>query len=223
LQGRVDGLLVAAATSDGDYYRSLLGDVPAVLVNRKEPGDIPAVLVDDEAGAALAVQHLLSLGHRRVAHVAGPQNADTARRRLEGYLSALSFDGVEARSEWVVEASVYDEAAGHLAATRLLGLEPRPTAIFAANIRLAIGALAAARRLGLSIPEDVSVVGFDDTPLAAFLEPPLTTVRMPLAELGGQAVESLLAEMDGRRASDVLVTLPPELVLRASTAAPPGA
>jgi len=223
LQGRVDGLLVAAATSDGSYLRSLLGDIPTVLVNRKEPGDIPAVRVDDAAGAAVAVQHLLSLGHCRVAHVAGPQNADTARRRLEGYLSALSVGGVEERPELVVEASVYDEAAGHLAATRLLGLGPQPTAIFAANIRLAIGTLAATRRIGLSVPDDVSVVGFDDTPLAAFLEPPLTTVRMPLAELGGQAVESLLAEMDGRRASDVLVSLPPELVVRASTAAPAGA
>lgn len=223
LLGRVDGLLVASATSEGSYFRSHLGDIPTVLVNRKEPGDIPAVRVDDEAGAAVAVRHLLSLGHRRVAHVAGPQNADTARRRLEGYLSALSTDGVDARPEWVVEASVYDEAEGHLAATRLLALDPRPTAIFAANIRLAIGTLAATRRMGLSVPGDVSVVGFDDTPLAAFLEPPLTTVRMPLAELGSQAVESLLGEIDGRRAGDVFVSLPPELVVRASTAAPPRA
>lgn len=223
LRGRVDGLLVAAATSDGSYFRSLLGDIPTVLVNRKEPGDIPAVLVDDEAGAAVAVRHLLALGHSRVAHVAGPQNADTARRRLRGYVSALAAAGAEARPEWVVEAPVYDEAAGHLAATTLLGLEPRPTAIFAANIRLAIGALAATRRLGLSVPEDVSIVGFDDTPLAAFLEPPLTTVRMPLAELGELAVESLLGEIEGRRATDVLVSLPPELVVRASAAPPPAA
>jgi LacI family transcriptional regulator len=212
LQGRVDGLLVAAATSETSYRRPLFGGVPAVLVNRKEPGEIASVIVDDEAGAALAIRHLLELGHRRIAHVAGPQDADTARRRLRGYRAALRLGGVEAS---------YDEAAGHLAAAALLRLRPRPTALFAANIRIAIGTLSAVRRARLRVPEDVSVIGFDDTPLASYLDPPLTTVRMPLEELGSVAAESLLREIGGRRAESVMVDIPPELVVRGSAAPPP--
>jgi LacI family transcriptional regulator len=189
-------------------------------VNRKEPGEIASVIVDDEAGAALAIRHLLELGHRRIAHVAGPQDADTARRRLRGYRAALRLGGVEAAPESVAEAS-YDEAAGHLAAAALLRLRPRPTALFAANIRIAIGTLSAVRRARLRVPEDVSVVGFDDTPLASYLDPPLTTVRMPLEELGSVAAESLLREIGGRRAESVMVDIPPELVVRGSAAPPP--
>lgn len=219
LQGRVDGVLVAAATSDAAYRRALLGDLPAVLVNRKEPGDLASVIVDDEAGAALAVGYLAELGHRRIAHVAGPQNADTARRRLRGYRAALQASGIDVQPEWIAEAA-FDEAAGHLAATRLLRLRPRPTALFAANIRIAIGTLSAVRRAGLRIPDEVAVVGFDDTPLAAHLGPPLTTVRMPLEELGSIAVETLFEEMSGKRAESVTVTISPELVVRASSGPP---
>lgn len=220
LQGRVDGVLVAAATSDASYRRDLLGGLPAVLVNRKEPGELASVIVDDEAGAALAVRYLTELGHRRIAHVAGPQNADTARRRLRGYRTALRASGIDVRGEWIAEGA-FDESAGHLAATRLLHLRPRPTALFAANIRIAIGTLSAVRRAGLRIPDDVSVVGFDDTPLAAYLDPPLTTVRMPLEELGSIAVETLFEEIGGRRAASLVVSIPPELVVRASTGRPP--
>jgi LacI family transcriptional regulator, galactose operon repressor len=213
LQGRVDGLLVAAATSETVYRRPLFGGIPAILVNREEPGEIASVIVDDEAGAALAIRHLLELGHRRIAHVTG-------RRRLRGYAAALRAGGVEALPEWVAEAS-YDEAAGHLAAARLLRVRPRPTALFAANIRIAIGTLSAVRRARLRVPEDVSVIGFDDTPLASYLDPPLTTVRMPLEELGSVAAESLLREIGGRRAESVMVDIPPELVVRGSAAPPP--
>jgi LacI family transcriptional regulator len=220
LQGRVDGVLVAAATSDAAYRRNLLGGLPAVLVNRKEPGDLASVVVDDEAGAALAVRYLTELGHRRIAHVAGPQNADTARRRLRGYQSALKGAGLELRREWIGEAA-FDEAAGHLAATRLLRVRPRPTALFAANLRIAIGTLSAVHRAGLRIPDDVSVVGFDETPLAAYLDPPLTTVRMPLEELGSIAVETLFEEIAGRGPESLVVSIPPELVVRASAGRPP--
>ena len=107
-----------------------------------------------------------------------------------------------------------------MAATRLLRLDPRPTALFVANVRAAIGAMAAARRLGLRVPQDVSVVGFHDAPFASYLDPPLTTVRMPLVEMGRQAVDNLLALLGGEPVDDVMVATPPELVVRASTAAP---
>jgi LacI family transcriptional regulator len=218
LHGRIDGLLVGMATSETPRLGQFGRGLPALLVNRREPCGIPSVTVDDEAGGALATRHLLALGHRVIGHVAGPQHADTARRRLHGYERALDEEGIEVRSELVCETS-FDEAGGHLAANRLLRLEPRPTALFVANVRAAIGVFAAARRLGLGIPEDLSVVGFHDAPFAGFLDPPLTTVRMPLQEMGRQAVDSLLALLAGEPVADAMVATPPELIVRGSTAA----
>jgi LacI family transcriptional regulator len=219
IEGRIDGLLVGIATSETIRIGELGGRLPTVLVNRRELLGIPSVTVDDAAGAALATEHLLSLGHRHVGHVAGPQNSDTGRRRLEGHVTAMRAAGLESGPDWIVEAS-YDEAGGELAATRLLRAKPRPTALFVANVRAAIGALAAARRLGLSVPGDLSLVGFHDAPVAMYLDPELTTVKMPLREMGSAAVESLLALVDGRQVEDVQVATPPELVVRGSTAPP---
>jgi LacI family transcriptional regulator len=218
LHGRIDGLLVGMATTETPRLGQFGRGLPALLVNRREPCGIPSVTVDDEAGGALATRHLLSLGHRVIGHVAGPQHADTARRRLHGHVRALEEAGVESRPELVCETS-FDEAGGHAAADRLLRLEPRPTALFVANVRAAIGVMAAARRLGLRIPDDLSVVGFHDAPFAGFLDPPLTTVRMPLREMGRQAVDSLLALLAGEPVVDSMVETPPELIVRGSTAA----
>jgi LacI family transcriptional regulator len=220
IDGRIDGLLVGIATSETIRMGDLGGPVPTVLVNRHELLGLPSVTVDDEAGSALGTEHLLSLGHRRIGHVAGPQNSDTGRRRLAGYMRAMRAAGVEPDSDWIVEAS-YDEGGGELAASRLLRGSPRPTALFVANVRAAIGTLAAIRRLGLSVPGDVSLVGFHDAPVAMYLDPELTTVKMPLREMGSAAVESLLALLDGRVVEDVRVSAPPELLVRASTAPPP--
>lgn len=219
LHGRIDGLLIGMATSETPRHGEFGGGVPALLVNRREPCGVPSVTVDDEAGGALAVSHLLSLGHRRIAHVAGPQNADTARRRLRGYTAALEAAGICAAPDWVAETT-FDEAGGHVAATRLLRLQPRPTALFVANVRAAIGALAAARRVGLRVPAELSIVGFHDAPFAPYLDPALTTVRMPLEEMGRQAVDSLLALLGGQTVDDTMVATPPELVVRASSAPP---
>jgi LacI family transcriptional regulator len=220
IDGRIDGLLVGIATSETIRMGDLGGPLPAVLVNRHELLGLPSVTVDDEAGSAVGTEHLLSLGHRHIGHVAGPQNSDTGRRRQAGYRRALQAAGIEPPGDWMVEAS-YDEAGGELAASRLLRSAPRPTALFVANIRAAIGALAAARRLGLSVPHDVSLVGFHDAPVAMYLDPELTTVKMPLREMGSAAVDSLLALLDGRSVDDVRVATPPELVVRGSTAPPP--
>jgi LacI family transcriptional regulator len=217
LEGRIDGLLVGVATSETLQIGELGGSLPTVLVNRREALGIPSVTVDDEQGAAVAAAHLIALGHRRIGHVAGPQNSDTGRRRLRGYRLELDSRGLEFRRQWVAEAS-YDAAGGQMAAARLLVLRPRPTALFVANVRAAIGVMAAARRLGLCIPRDLSIVGFHDAPVAAYLDPPLTTIRMPLREMGGQAVDSLLGLLDGRQVDDVCVSAPPELVVRASSA-----
>jgi LacI family transcriptional regulator len=219
LHGRIDGLLVGMATSETPRAGDFGHGVPALLVNRREPCGIPSVTVDDESGAFVATQYLTSLGHVRIGHIAGPQNADTARRRLVGYRRGLEAASIGRAGELVAEAS-FDEAGGNVAATRLLRLEPRPTALFIGNVRAAIGAMAAARRLGLRIPDDVSVVGFHDAPFAGYLDPPLTTVRLPLVEMGRQAVDHLLALLNGDPVEDSLVGTPPELVVRASAAAP---
>jgi LacI family transcriptional regulator len=220
IDGRIDGLLVGIATSETIRIGDLGGPVPTVLVNRHELLGLPSVTVDDAAGSALATEHLLSLGHTRIGHVAGPQNSDTGRRRLDGYLRAMRAAGIEPAADWIAEAS-YDEAGGEPAPSRLLLASERPTALFVANIRAAIGTLAASRRLGLAVPRDLSLVGFHDAPVAMYLDPELTTVKMPLREMGSAAVESLLALLDGRRVENVRVAAPPELLVRASTAAPP--
>jgi LacI family transcriptional regulator len=221
IDGRIDGLLVGIATSETIRIGDLGGNLPTVLVNRHELLGLPSVTVDDEAGSAVGTEHLLSLGHRHIGHVAGPQNSDTGRRRQAGYIRAMRSAGIQPALDWMVEAS-YDEGGGELAASRLLRSSPRPTALFVANVRAAIGALAAARRLGLSVPDDVSLVGFHDAPVAMYLDPELTTVKMPLREMGSAAVESLLALLDGRPVEDVRVATPPELVVRGSTAPPAG-
>jgi LacI family transcriptional regulator len=218
LHGRIDGLLVGMATSETPRLGDFAGRLPALLVNRREPCGIASVTVDDQAGAVLATEHLLTLGHRRLGHIAGPQNADTARRRLAGFREALEAAGIERDPQAIAETS-FDEAGGHVAATRLLRLDPRPTALFVANVRAAIGAMAAANRLGLTVPGDLSIVGFHDAPFASYLSPPLTTVRMPLLEMGRQAVDNLLALLGGETVDDVMVGTPPELVVRSSTAA----
>ena len=219
LHGRIDGLLVGMATSETPRLGDFGAGLPALLVNRREPCGIASVTVDDEEGAFVAVRYLISIGHSRIGHVAGPQNADTARRRLRGYERGLEASGITRVAELVAESS-FDEAGGNVAASRLLRLDPRPTALFVGNVRAAIGAMAAARRLGLSVPQDVSVVGFHDAPFASYLDPPLTTVRMPLVEMGRQAVDHLLALINGDAVDDTMVGTPPELVVRASAAAP---
>jgi LacI family transcriptional regulator len=220
LVGRVDGLLITIATSQTLRPEALSGPVPVLLVNRKEPLGVPSIIVDDEAGAVLATEHLISLGHQRIAHVAGPQEADTARRRLAGYGAALEQAGIPASPELVAEVN-FDEAGGHLAATRLLRMDPRPTALFVANIRAAMGAMAAARGLGLRVPKDVSIVGFHDVELAEYVDPPLSTVRMPLAEMGREAADALFRLIEGNSAEDIVVSKPPELVVRGSSGPPP--
>lgn len=221
LEGRTDGLLYAIATSDNLEPARLPASMPSLLVNRREPGLGPSIVVDDEAAAALATEHLIALGHRRVAHVAGPRLADTSRRRLAGYMSAMNAAGAPVLPSHIVETR-FDEAGGYEAASALLAADPRPTAVFVANTRAAIGALAACHAHGVQVPQDISIVGFDDVAPAPYLEPPLTTVRRPLSLMGARAVDMLVQLIDGEAVEDVLVDDPPELVRRASSAGPPG-
>jgi LacI family transcriptional regulator len=216
-QGRIDGMLIAGLRPDSILpAHAAQAPVPFVFVNRRQPGGHNISMREEDA-ARLAVEHLLGLGHRRIAHLAGPEAIDTARRRLEGYLACVRQAGLEPQ---VVHAA-FDERAGNAAMRELLdgrAGEP-PTAVFVSNINQGIGSLAAARDAGRRVPQDVSVVAYDDDPICDYLGPPLTGIRMPMHEMGIAAVDAILARLDGRPVTDVTVATPPQLIVRRSTAA----
>jgi LacI family transcriptional regulator len=136
---------------------------------------------------------------------------------MQGFSDAIAAAGLEPPA---VQEAAFDERGGSDAMARILGRRPRPTAVFVSNINQAVGAFAAARGLGIGVPADVSVVGYDEDPLADYMDAPLTTIRMPLWELGATAVTALIGQLRGEPAQDVVVDTPPQLVLRASTAPP---
>ncbi|MFA9444273.1 LacI family DNA-binding transcriptional regulator [Egicoccus sp. AB-alg6-2] len=223
LVGRqVDGLVVATSHLDSDEGTAAVGNLPVVLVNRRgtDPS-VPAVVPDDAAGVTLAVRHLLDLGHRRIAHVAGPTDTSTGRSRAEAFETFATDAGVYDPA-LVEHAAIFAVGDGMEACQRLLEQHPDVTAICAANDLLAIGCLRALRAAGRRVPQEVSLVGFNDMPLVDLIDPPLTTVRIPQYEMGRRAGELLLGLLDdppARRARKA-VELAPELVVRQSTAAP---
>ncbi len=217
LHGRIDGLvLMMPGPGSRGLFRSLPRRVPVVLLNGRGGGH-PTLRVDNRRGARLAVDHLLALGHARVALIAGPEgNADAAERR-QGYRDALAAAGLPA-DPGLELAGDFREESGFAAGRELGRRVPRPTAVFAANDAMAIGALAGLRASGLGVPEDLSLVGFDDIPTARYLKPALTTVRVPLAEVGGRAVERLLLALDaGSPPAPADEVVAPTLSIREST------
>ena len=217
-EGRIDGLLIATARPGSPLLERFAENVvPCVFVNRRHPGSSRNVSMREEDAGVLAAHHLLDLGHTRLAHVAGPTELDTARRRMAGFVAAATAAGVRAA---VVEAP-FEERGGHAAMGRLLGGDRPPTGVFVSNINQAVGALAAAREAGVGVPADVSVVGYDDDEMADYLDPPLTAIRMPLHELGRAAVDALLLQLDGAGPSDVELETAPQLVPRRSTGPAP--
>jgi LacI family transcriptional regulator len=217
---RFDGLLVASGLVEDSKMLALTsGGAPVVIVNRRVRGIESSVILDDAAGAETATTHLLELGHTRIAHIGGPKDVDTSIRRSQGFRAAAEARGIT--DYVIVDAQGYPVQAGYEAAMRLLGGPGKVTGIFAANVMLALGAIRAARVQGCRVPDDLSVVALHDFPLAEFIEPPLTTVAMPLRELGARAVEMLLARIDGAPGEGTMLTTPPRLVIRASSAPPP--
>jgi LacI family transcriptional regulator len=217
-QGRVDGMLFAGDESGHDLEQFRALGLPWVLVNRRIEGSRRYIILDDERGSRLAVEHLIALGHRRIAHIAGPETADTARRRRAGYASAMTNAGLPVDPRLIVHAD-YTPAGGAAAMSALLTQPERPTAVLVANVASAVGALHAAYELGLSVPAEVSVIAIHDMPLASHLVPALTTVRMPLSELGRRAIE-LLATREPEDDITEIVTEPVDVIVRESTAPP---
>jgi LacI family transcriptional regulator len=222
LQARqVDGFIVATARLDDPLmHEAAQRGVPMVLVNRlTEHLDVSAVAGDDATGIARTVDHLVELGHRDIAHVAGPLNVSTGAVRLRAFRTAMQGHGLP--DDRVVVAEAYSEGAGRAATLELLDGQA-PTAIVAGNDLLAIGSYDALEERGLSCPDDVSVVGFNDMPFIARLRPPLTSVRVPQYDLGVESARLLLDVLSGRTATPRMVLLPVQLVVRGSTAPPRG-
>jgi LacI family transcriptional regulator len=223
MDGATDGAIILLPEESSDELAALqAGGYPFVVADPRVPlpEGIPAVSAAHRAGAKAATEHLLSLGHRRIAHISGPRGWAAAEERIEGYQSALSAAGVLPSADLVVEGN-FESPSGHSAAGRLLDLADPPTAIFASNDNMAVGTLRAARERGLSVPEDLSVVGFDDAELASIVTPALTTVRQPLAELGRTAVSLLMRMIERQRVEALRVELATRLVVRDSTRPPP--
>ena len=220
LERRIDGLLIASATDEVHLPINFGGEAPPIIwVNRRgSPG--PSVLENDEQGMALAVQHLAALGHTAIAHIAGPQSLDTGRRRLRGYIDAMDALGLEIPSEYIVEGP-FTEAGGLHCMNAMLNTDPRPTAVTISSLVATIGALAAARNAGVRMPHDLSIISFHDAAIATYLDPAVTTIQMPLYELGRLAVEQMLqAIAGGELPAETFVPTAPQIIERASTAPP---
>lgn len=221
-EGRVDGLLVAFARVTDPLAAHLAArDVPVVLVNRRTENATASVVVDDEAGSALAVRHLLSLGHRRIGFVAGAAGTDTARRRELGYRAALEHQGLAIDSRSIADGR-YTEVGGREATEAIIerSAGDLPTALYVANLLSALGALAVLRGRGLRVPEDVSVIAMDEHAIASHTNPPLTTVAMPLFRMGEESVRMLDRAIAHGEFRHLMLDDPPRLVIRNSTAPP---
>jgi LacI family transcriptional regulator len=215
----LDGVRLAPPSADRRELLAAFEDwgfpyvriAPGIEVERA-----PSVSIDEHAGTLAMAEHLLALGHRRIGLVAGPENHIAAGVRLVAFREA-----VDGKAELVVRADDFTFAGGLAAGEALLAGSQRPTAIFAANDFMAAGVIASATRLGLRVPHDLSVAGFDDSAVAHFTWPPLTTVRQPIRAMAAGAIEYLVAHAAGSETPARRRELPFELVVRESTAAVP--
>ncbi|MFY1693112.1 LacI family DNA-binding transcriptional regulator [Plantactinospora sp. WMMB782] len=223
LARRPDCIVSVAQLSDEQRDLLRARGIPFVVFDPtvELPDGVPFVGATNWAGGRSATRHLIRLGHRRIAMVAGPDRVLCCRARLDGYRAAMEAAGLPVEADLVVRAEL-TTADGHAAAVHLLDRPGRPSAVFASNDLQALGVYRAARELDLRVPADLSVVGFDDLPVAALVDPPLTTVRQPLTEMAVAATELALALGRGETTERIGLELATTLTVRASTAAPAG-
>jgi LacI family transcriptional regulator len=214
-QGRVDGLIVASGLLRDAFIRRIASgqDGPVVLVNRRVNRVKASVVVDDAAGAALATRHLIDNGHVNLAGLFGPPAIDTSRRRRNGYSRALRSVGLETVA---VDMPGWDFRNGYDGIHQILEAYPDTTAVFVSTMVMAVGAIRGLRELGLVVPDDVSLVALHDSELASYLNPPLTTVSLPVRQMGIEAVDLLANLIDGGSPSSVVVDGEPLLIERLS-------
>jgi DNA-binding LacI/PurR family transcriptional regulator len=191
--------------------------IPFVAIDRiPDNYSGPAVMLDNLKAGRLAGEHLLDLGHRHVAHIGGPMEIRLARERFSGFQQALAARGLEPDS-CAVEEGIFSCEHGYMAMRQLLAYQPRPTAVFAANDLIAIGAMHAVDEAGLRVPHDISIVGVDDIQVAAFQTPPLTTIRQPFTQLATLGVQLLLDILAGKEPVQNQIVIEPSLIVRRST------
>jgi LacI family transcriptional regulator len=222
MRGRVDGLIVMSPYLDAQTLALTLPDSsPVVLLNCAVDGTtFDSLSIDNYGGAYAMVEHLIAQGHERIAFIEGAERNFDATERLRGYRASLTDSGVERRAEWEVRGD-FTESGGFRAAAAIARLTPRPTAIFAANDSMAIGALSALREAGIGVPQEMAVTGFDDIPIARYMSPPLTSVHVAIGELGERAVRTLLQAIDEKSQHvKQRAVLPTMLVVRESCARP---
>ncbi len=222
----VSGIIVAPAPGADRSHLLKLGEsgIPLTLIDRMVPGlAADVVKTENVGGAVAAIEHLLSLGHRRIALLNDDLRIYSATERLEGFRTAMARHGVMVDDTLIVSVRSSYRENGYQAAYDLLARPDRPTAAFAGDNILTLSAVRAAHDLGLRIPDDLSIVGFDDFDLATALQPALTVIAQPIAELGKSAAELMLKRLDGWAEPPVEVSLPTSLIIRGSTASPPRA
>lgn len=220
---RVDGFLISPSseTKTFDHLEMLINNnIPLVVFDRDCEGiEIDKVFVDEYKGAFQAVEHLIQTGCNRIAHIAGQQTLSTARHRLKAYKNALKKHGLPINEEYIVESSGFAPDHGIEPTKKLLALPNRPDAIFAINDGIAIGAMYVIKEAGISIPDEISVIGFDDDPHSCYFKPSLSTVWQPTYEMGMLAARILMKRVNTKNdLSKIRVeSLFPELIIRGSS------
>ncbi len=220
-----DGVILVTSDLTPAFYAELqrLNVAMVVVDPAGVPAlDVPTVGATNWAGGLAATEHLLSLGHRRIGFIVGPRRLLCSRARLDGYRAGLEAAGIPVADELIWQGDFYHES-GFEGGKAMLDLDDPPTAIFASSDQMAFGVYEAVRQRGLRVPDDISIVGFDDLPEARWSSPPLTTVRQPLAEMGMVAARTVLRLAQGEEIEVPRVELATELVVRHSTAPPPRA
>jgi len=224
---RVAGIIAVAPVQAESKLSAALANIvsagiPLVLVDRAAQSlEVDRVVSDWIKGGKLAAEHLISLGHRKIAMIAGPQEISSLEDRVKGYLQTMSDHGLAVGDEYLVRCD-FTEAGGKMAMKKLLAVPSPPTAVFVANDLMALGAVEACRNHGLQVPEDISIVGHDDTPYARLLRPRLTTVSAPYYDVACWCGTRLIARIRGDKGPKLTITLEPKLVVRESTAVPKG-
>lgn len=218
-QRQVDGMILLSARMDKGIIAEVMKQYPVVLTADYLEGiAIPTVSIDNVSSARTATEHLIKLGHSRVAHITGPLHLQVSQDRLKGYRQALLQTNLDVDNILIQEGDFSHES-GYNQMTKLLALEHPPTAVFSANDEMATGVIKAAKDYGLSVPEDLAVVGFDNIKLSAIYDPGITTIAQPMFEMGKKAMELLLHQITGVEMTKRQYVLENELIIRDSCGA----
>jgi LacI family transcriptional regulator len=217
----VGGVIFADIIGNRPQLEDCLGQgIPCIVINHyTEEGEINCIAVDNRGGAENAVNYLISLGHRKIAHISGDIITQAAKHRLEGYLKALEKNHIPVREDYIFKTD-YSRGQARQAAEQLLTLGEKPTAVFVASDAMALELMAVANEHGIRVPQDLSIVGFDDNPSSLYGPVSLTTVRQPLVKMAQESVKELHTLMNSKKKMARRIYLPTELVIRESCARP---